>query len=293
MHKLIFLASVVVLLSTFIAPAASLAQEPADDELDIRRQIERWEAAWNQGGARAIADFYDEDADRTYAHGITRSGKSQIYDLYQEVFSADLPEDVEQKLSLEILSVRLLTGDVAVVDYAYHTTGIPIAPYLTVDGRSTVVMVKRDGKWLRSVQRNWIPTNPECMKLCQQEAQETAPLDAPPIKQEFLVRAPLAQFPGKQVTVLRGEFQPGAVTPLHRHPATEMLYVLQGGGIMRIQGRDSLDLTAGKMVLVEPRAGEDAFVHQVVNTSSTEVLKTLVIIVHDEGSPPAVVLEDQ
>jgi len=175
MHKLISLASVVMLLSVLLAPAASLAQESASDELDIRRQIEGWEAAWNQGDARAIADFYDEDADRTYAHGITRFGKSQIYDLYQEAFSADLPEDVEQKLSLEILSVRLLTGDVAVVDYAYHTTGIPIAPYLTVDGRSTVVMVKRDGRWLRSVQRNWIPTTPECMKLCQQEVSNYPP----------------------------------------------------------------------------------------------------------------------
>lgn len=175
MHKLISLASVVVLLSTLIAPAASLAQEPTSDELDIRRQIEGWEAAWNQGDARVIADFYNEDADRTYAHGITRSGKSQIYDLYQEVFSADLPESVEQKLSLQILSVRLLTGDVAVVDYAYHATGIPIAPYLTVDGRSTVVMVKRDGTWLRSVQRNWIPTTSECMKLCQHEVSNHPP----------------------------------------------------------------------------------------------------------------------
>jgi len=174
-HKLITLASVVGFLSTLLVPAASFAQEPSPDELDIRRQIEKWESAWNQGDARAIAELYDEDADRTYAHGITRSGKSQIHDLYQEAFSTDLPADVEQKLSLEILSVRLLTGDVAVVDYAYHTTGIPIAPYLTVDGRSTVVMVKRDGTWLRSVQRNWIPTTPECMKLCQQEVSNYPP----------------------------------------------------------------------------------------------------------------------
>jgi len=175
MHKLHSLGRVVLLLFALLAPAASLAQEPASDDLDIRRQIEGWEIAWNNGDARAIADFYDEDADRTYAHGITRTGKSQIHDLYQEAFSAELPEDVEQKLSLQILSVRLLTSDVAVVDYAYHTTGIPIAPYLAVDGRSTVVMVKRDSKWLRSVQRNWIPTTPGCMTLCQQKVSNYPP----------------------------------------------------------------------------------------------------------------------
>lgn len=128
MHKLISLAGVVAFLSTLVVPAASLAQVSSSDELDTRRQIEGWETAWNQGDARAIADYYDEDADRTYAHGITRSGKNPIHDLYQEAFSADLPDDVEQKLSLEILSVRLLTGDVAVADCAYQTTGIPIAP---------------------------------------------------------------------------------------------------------------------------------------------------------------------
>lgn len=132
-----------------------------------------------------------------------------------------------------------------------------------------------------------------CALAVSAEAQETTPPNAPPIKQEFLVRAPLAQFSGKQVTVLTGEFQPGAVTPLHRHTATELLYVLQGEGIMKIEGRDSLVLAAGEMVLVEPQAGEDAFVHQVVNTSSTEILKTLVIIIHDDGSPPAVRLENQ
>lgn len=125
-----------------------------------------------------------------------------------------------------------------------------------------------------------------------EEAQPTVQ-DAPPIKQEFLVRAPLTQLPGKQVTVLTGEFQPGAVTPLHRHPATELLYVLEGEGVMEIKGRDSIPLTPGMMVLVEPQAGEDAFVHRIVNTSSTRILKTLVTVIHEEGSPPAVRLDNQ
>jgi uncharacterized protein (TIGR02246 family) len=172
MPKLTSLTAAIVLISTVTALDPSLAQEPTSDELDIRGQIKEWEIAWNQGDAEVIAEFYDEDADRTYAHGVMRSGKIQIYDLYREAFSADLPEDVEQSLSLEIHSVRLITSDVAVVDYAYQTTGIPIAPYLTVNGRSTVVMVKREGKWLRSVQRNWIPTTPECMRICQKEVSD-------------------------------------------------------------------------------------------------------------------------
>jgi len=169
MKKLNTTSGIVVLFALLTSPTTILAQEINSDELAIRKEIKSWEAAWNEGDARVIAELYDEDADRTYAHGVTRSGKSQIHDLYQEAFSADLPEDVEQTLSLEIISIRLLTTDIAVVDYAYSATGIPIAPYLTVEGRSTVVMINRDGRWLRMVQRNWIPTTPDCMRLCQQE----------------------------------------------------------------------------------------------------------------------------
>ncbi len=169
MHKSITGAVLAILATILLSPLASLANEPNSDETDIRNQIKGWESAWNAGDASAIAAFYDEDADRTFAHGITSSGKTQIHGLYQRAFSADLPDDVEQTLSLEILTVRFITADVAVVDYAYHATGIPIAPYLVVDGRSTVVMVRRDGTWLRSAQRNWIPTTPDCMKLCQEQ----------------------------------------------------------------------------------------------------------------------------
>lgn len=39
--------------------------------------------------------------------------------------------------------------------------------------------------------------------------------------------------------------------------------------------------------LVEPDAGDDSFTHQAVNLSETDGMKTLVIVIHDEGTPPA------
>ncbi len=47
------------------------------------------------------------------------------------------------------------------------------------------------------------------------------------------------------------------------------------------------------MVLAEPAPGDDSFAHQAINLSKTDRMKTLVIIIHDEGTPPALPLEDE
>jgi quercetin dioxygenase-like cupin family protein len=112
-------------------------------------------------------------------------------------------------------------------------------------------------------------------------------METPGVTQELLVNAPLAQFPGKRVLAFTGEFQPGARTPFHRHPGTELFFVLDGQGVMTIRGREPKELTSGKMVLVEPDSGEDSFTHEVVNLSDSDGLKTLVIVIHDEGAAPA------
>lgn len=112
-------------------------------------------------------------------------------------------------------------------------------------------------------------------------------METPGVNQELLVNSPLGQFPGKRVLAFTGEFQPGAKTPFHRHPGTELLFVLDGQGVMKIRGREPKELTPGKMVLVEPDSGEDSFTHEVANLSDSDRLRTLVIVIHDEGSPPA------
>lgn len=124
-------------------------------------------------------------------------------------------------------------------------------------------------------------------------AQDEVRVETPSVEPQRLLNAPLAQFPGKQVTVFVGQFQPGAETPLHRHPATEILFVLEGEGVMHIQGRDSQELKQGNVVLVEPNAGEDSFIHQAVNLSETQRMRTLVIVIHDEETPPALPLDPE
>ena len=105
--------------------------------------------------------------------------------------------------------------------------------------------------------------------------------------------APLAQFPGKQITVFIGNFEPGSATPYHRHPGTELLFVLEGQGVMHIEGADSRELRAGTAVLVHPEPGQHSFTHQAVNTDQHQPMRNLVVVIHDEGTPPALPVTGQ
>lgn len=149
-------------------PAAAPAQDRAADEAKIRAQLSGWEAAWNRGDAAAIAAFYDVDADRTFAHGITIRSRESILGMYRDAFAQELPDGVERTLRVHDVAIRFITDDVAVVDYGFIATGIPILPRARVDNQATVVMVMRNGVWLRAAQRNWVPFEPtaECVQQC-------------------------------------------------------------------------------------------------------------------------------
>ena len=120
-------------------------------------------------------------------------------------------------------------------------------------------------------------------------AQGTDAVRTPGVTQELLVSQALGQFPGKQVTIFTGEFAPGAATPRHRHPGTEILYVLEGSGEMHVSGRETIALEQGRAVLVQPDGGKNHFIHQAVNTGE---LKTLVIVIHDSNTPPALPVDE-
>jgi uncharacterized protein (TIGR02246 family) len=163
MKKAVAVLSLLVLASS---PAVGRAQDSADEEARIRKQLGGWVEAWNRRDANAVAAFYTEDAIRMFPHGTVETGRASISRVYQKAFTAPLPAGVEQTLTASVRSIRLLRPDVAVVDYEYRATGLPMLPELAVTGRTTLVLLKEGGKWLRSVQSNWIPTTPGCYRQC-------------------------------------------------------------------------------------------------------------------------------
>jgi quercetin dioxygenase-like cupin family protein len=72
-----------------------------------------------------------------------------------------------------------------------------------------------------------------------------------PVTVTDLITRPLANVPGKEVTMITVDYAPGGADPVHRHDASAFVYVLEGS----------------------------------VDTSDTEPAKFLVFLVKKQGAP--------
>jgi len=65
-----------------------------------------------------------------------------------------------------------------------------------------------------------------------------------------LLTQPLANVPGKEVTMITVEYAPGGSDPVHRHDASAFIYVLEGTIEMQMEGGEKVTLRPGPL----PRA---------------------------------------
>jgi quercetin dioxygenase-like cupin family protein len=96
-----------------------------------------------------------------------------------------------------------------------------------------------------------------------------------------LMTKALADFPGKEGTMIIVDYPPGSVDPIHRHDAHAFVYVLEGSIIMQVKGGKETTLKPGEAFYEGP---DD--VHVVGRTaSSTKPAKFLVVFVKKAGAP--------
>jgi len=77
------------------------------------------------------------------------------------------------------------------------------------------------------------------------------------------------------------EHAPGGSSPVHRHNAHAMVYVLEGSVVMQVKGGKQVTLTTGQSFYEGP---DD--VHTVDrNASRTKPAKFLVVLIKDKGAP--------
>ena len=99
-----------------------------------------------------------------------------------------------------------------------------------------------------------------------------------------LMSKPLAENPGKEIVMLMVEHAPGGSSPIHRHNAQAMLYVVEGSVVEQVKGGEQVTLTSGQTFYEGP---DD--VHVVDrNASSTKPAKFLVFVIKDKGAPALV-----
>jgi len=101
-----------------------------------------------------------------------------------------------------------------------------------------------------------------------------------PFKRTMLLKTDLKGLEGKEAVVVLAELAPGASAGKHYHPGNEFNYVLEGSGVLEIDGKPPITLQAGGTHHIQPRE-----VHDARNTSATDPLKILVFWVTDKGQP--------
>ena len=99
-----------------------------------------------------------------------------------------------------------------------------------------------------------------------------------------LMSKDLPENPGKELLMITVEHAPGGSSPIHRHNAHAMVYVLEGSVVMQVKGGKEVTLTPGQTFYEGP---DD--VHIVDrNASSTQPAKFLVFLIKDKGAPALV-----
>lgn len=101
-----------------------------------------------------------------------------------------------------------------------------------------------------------------------------------PVKRTVLLRTDLVGMEGKEVLMINVELAPGAVAGKHYHLGHELAYVLEGSGILEIEGNPPVSMKPGVTFYQPPKQ-----VHDVKNTSTTAPLKALSIVIAEKGQP--------
>lgn len=96
-----------------------------------------------------------------------------------------------------------------------------------------------------------------------------------------LLSKDLAGIPGKELSMITVEYQPGGSDQVHKHHAQVLVYVLEGSIVMQVRGEAPITLMPGQTFYEGP---DD--VHTVSrNASQTAPAKFLVFFVKDKGAP--------
>jgi uncharacterized protein (TIGR02246 family) len=126
------------------AMAADTAEKPASPETTaITNQAAKYEKAYNAGDAKAVAQFFTDDAEYTDEDGQLTQGRSNIEDLLKTTFA----QNKGAKLDVQVDSVRPLAPDV--IEEKGTTTVTSLKGEKQSSGY-TAIHLKKGDEWLIS-----------------------------------------------------------------------------------------------------------------------------------------------
>lgn len=84
----------------------------------------------------------------------------------------------------------------------------------------------------------------------------------------------------KEWKVRTVELAPGAVGARHFYSGVELVYVLEGAGRLEVDGKPLVTLHPGAVAALNPKE-----IHVLKNTSQTQTLKVVVVLLREKGQP--------
>lgn len=112
--------------------------------------------------------------------------------------------------------------------------------------------------------------------------------EKPQISRTELINADLVDMKDKVAHMYTTELAPGVLTPRHSHPGHYFTYVLEGSGIVEEDGKPTLHLSPGASYYIHSSTEKPVSWHSVWNTSKTEPLKTLVVLINSKDQKSTV-----
>jgi len=155
--KMRFLVGTAMALLTWASVVSAQAGRTGD-ETAIRSQFDQFNAAWNKADAKAMGQFFSDDADYISSTGQRGDGRAGIEKILAEQFAGVYKG---ASIKLTITSIRFLKPDVALANGTFEISGLqsPDGKALPVrKGLSTNVMVKQGDKWLITALRGAVPS---------------------------------------------------------------------------------------------------------------------------------------
>ena len=156
MRGVVILAGAVLLAS--VAHTAEGTVGKSKEEVVKRTALEAGEA-WNTHRVEAIAPYFTLDCDYVSFDGRPLKGRAEMEKGYAASHATFLKA---AHMTSEILAVRFIKADVAIVDVSWAMEGAA-GPngqaFPAMKGLLTQVLVKQQGKWLISAQRMMVPLN--------------------------------------------------------------------------------------------------------------------------------------
>lgn len=149
--------TLLLLFSTYFLTFGQSEWNPV--QMEVVEAINGYLAAWNDFDAEKLASFCDEDYDRIDARGNVYQGREAILSHYSRVFATPPPEGVERKLTYDIFSVKIVSATLAIVDARYIVQGVGPHPARVINGMNTVVLIKKEGNWIRVAHRQRVPNH--------------------------------------------------------------------------------------------------------------------------------------